>query len=177
MSLLTRILPVGPLAGLLMALILISACNPWPADPRNALAAAQERGTLRVGVAANPPWVELHDLRSPAGMESELIREFAAQQGLEVEWHAAGIEQQIEALKKVELDLLIGGFSAANPWKAEVGQTFVYFREQGQNGSLGRHVILTAPGENALLMALERHLFQRLDPEHYLPRLRETSQP
>lgn len=166
---------VGALAAVLV--LLLSGCDTWPADPRNSLAAAEERGALRVGVVANPPWVEMDTPQAPAGLESELVNEFASQLGLDVEWHSDGVEQQIEALKNFELDLMIGGFSAANPWKAEVGQTFIYFSEHTQSGSLGDHVMLTAPGENALLMALERYLFTRQDPDRYIPHLQEASQP
>lgn len=166
---------VGALAAVLV--LLLSGCDTWPADPRNSLAAAEERGALRVGVVANPPWVEMDAPQAPAGLESELVNEFASQLGLDVEWHSDGVEQQIEALKNFELDLMIGGFSAANPWKAEVGQTFIYFSEHTQSGSLGDHVMLTAPGENALLMALERYLFTRQDPDRYIPHLQEASQP
>lgn len=162
--------------------LLLSGCDTWPADPRNSLAAAEQRGALRVGVVANPPWVEissseLNSPDAPAGLESELVSQFASQMGLDIQWHSDGVEQQVEALKNFGLDLMIGGFSAANPWKAEVGQTFIYFSEHNQSGSLGDHVILTAPGENALLMALERFLFTRQDPERYIPHLQETSQP
>lgn len=168
----------APTLGVLAAVLvlLLSGCDTWPADPRKSLAAAEERGALRVGVVANPPWVEMDDPQAPAGLESELVKEFAAQLGLDVEWHSDGVEQQVDALKNFELDLMIGGFSAANPWNAEVGQTFIYFSEHNQSGSLGDHVILTAPGENALLMALERHLFTRRDPELYIPHLQEAMQ-
>lgn len=167
-------------AGVALAAVLVlllSGCDSWPADPRNSLAAAEQRGALRVGVVANPPWVETNSPEAPAGLESELVSEFASQLGLDVEWHSDGVEQQVDALKNFELDLLIGGFSAANPWKAEVGQTFIYFSEHKQSGSLGDHVMLTAPGENALLMALERYLFTRQDPDRYIPHLQEASQP
>lgn len=155
---------VVPLTCVLVVLLLLSGCE-WPADARDSLAAAQERGALRVGVIANPPWVELSDPTAPAGVEAELISGFAEQQGLQVQWHHGGVEQQVQALKNFELDILLGGFSAANPWNGEVGQTFIYLRED-QHAPLGDHVILTAPGENALLMAVERYLFSRPPSDH-----------
>lgn len=164
------------LLGVVSLLILTSACDPFPADPRDSLSAALERGALRVGVLANPPWVELSDPGTPAGLEVDLITDYAEQLGIDVDWHTAGVEQQIEALTHYQLDVVIGGFSAANPWHAEVGQTFTYFNEPSAGGARGKHVILTAPGENALLMSLERFLFSRQDPRLYLPALR-TSQP
>lgn len=159
-----------------LALLVLPGCERWPADPRDSLSAAEERGTLRVGVIANPPWVDLSDPAAPTGLEIDLVSAFAAQLGMEVEWQHAGVEQQVEAIRNLELDVLAGGFSAANPWKAEVGQTFVYFSEPHPDGALGDHVLLTAPGENALLMALERFLFTRQNPERYLARLREAPQ-
>lgn len=177
MLFLTRLSVVLPLACGLALLSLLAGCERWPEDPRSSLSAAEQRGSLRVGVIANPPWVEVSDPAAPAGLEVDLAREFAAQLGMEVEWQHRGVEQQVDALKNAELDLLIGGFSAANPWKAEVGQTFVYFKEHNQPGSLGDHVLLTAPGENALLMAVERFLFTRQQPERYRAHLREVQQP
>src|SRR5690554_6075008 len=95
-----------------LMLLLLTGCDQWPADPRHSLDSARERGTLRVGVLHAPPWVELTDQASPAGLEVELISEFAADLGLEVEWHIDGVEQQTEALKQAELDILLGGFSS-----------------------------------------------------------------
>lgn len=164
-------------ASALALLLVLSGCDRWPDDPRDSLAAAEQRGALRVGVVANPPWVEPNPPGAPGGMESELISEFADQLGLQVQWHHAGVEQQIEALKNFDLDLLIGGFSAAHPWQAEVGQTFPYFIDNRQDGARGKHLILSAPGENALLMELERFLFDHRDPQRFLPRLREASPP
>ncbi len=160
----------------LAVLVLMSGCDSFPADPRNSLTAALDRGSLRVGILANPPWVELSNPDAPAGMEVDLVAAYAEQLGIDIDWHTAGVEQQIEALTHYQLDLVIGGFSAAHPWRAETGQTFTYFHEPGMSGARGKHVILTAPGENALLMSLERFLFSRQDPERYLPALR-ASQP
>lgn len=170
LSLAVRLLSVMAL------LVPMSGCDRFPADPQTSLTAALERGSLRVGVLANPPWVDLSNPDTPAGMEVDLVADYAGQLGIDVDWHAAGVEQQIEALTHYQLDLVIGGFSAAHPWHAEVGQTFTYFHEPGMSGARGKHVILTAPGENALLMSLERFLFSRQDPERYRPALR-TSQP
>lgn len=172
--------PVSPFmsrAAALAVLLLLSGCERWPDDPRDSLAAAEQRGALRVGVVANPPWVKPDPPEAPGGIESALVRDFAEQVGLEVQWYHAGVEQQIDALKNFELDLLIGGFSAAHPWKAEVSQTFPYFIDKRQDGARGKHVILSAPGENALLTELERFLFANRDPQRFLPHLREAPQP
>ncbi|WP_185268968.1 transporter substrate-binding domain-containing protein [Halopseudomonas xiamenensis] len=175
MARLFRVLTAVPIAGLL--LFMLAGCEQWPADPRASLANIHERGTLRVGVVEHVPWVTLGDDTAPGGLEGQLVAEFAGQLGVDVDWHRDGVEQQIEALKNFELDLLIGGFSAANPWQAEVAQTFVYFSEHSQPGALADHVMLSTPGENALLMELERFLFTRQDPQRYRPHLHESRQP
>src|SRR5690606_31629618 len=136
----------------------------WPADPQRSLPAPRGRGPLRVGVVAHPRGVAVPDPAGPVGLESELVRASAERPALDIQWHHRGVEQLVESLRRHELDLLIGGFSATHPWRAEVGQTFIYFNERNQQGTLGEHVILTAPGENALLLTLERFLFTRQDP-------------
>lgn len=136
--------------------LVLQGCDQWPADPRNSLNSALERGTLRVGVIANPPWVELADPTAPTGVESDLVAQFAAEHDLVVDWRTGGVEEQIEALRAYELDLLIGGFTRSNPWKAEVGNSFPHHEDR---------VLLTPPGENALLMAVERFLFQQQENE------------
>ena len=161
----------------ILTLLLLTSCGPFPADPNNSLAAALERGALRVGVLANPPWVDLGNPQAPTGREVDLLTDYAVQLGVDVDWHSAGVEQQIEALSNYQLDLVIGGFSAAHPWQAQVGQTFSYFHEPGRSGARDQHVILTAPGENALLMSLEGFLFSRQDPDREPRQWQEAAQP
>lgn len=223
-------------------MLLLQGCDRWPADPRHSLDAAIERGTLKVGVVANPPWVSVINSGSPAGLESQLVTQFARELDMTVEWSTGGVEEQIEALKSFELDLLIGGFTASNPWKAEVGNTFPYYIEriligskgappttidgetvsilphsvlvpllrdrkaisdiretlddsphpvaaaQWRLGGLGlnsseiellkhKHVLLTPPGENALLMELEQFLFRHKDEQQLSARLWQETQP
>jgi len=228
--------------GLMLLILTLQGCDHWPADPRDSLTTAIERGTLKVGVVANPPWVKITDPEAPTGLESQLITEFARELGMTVDWRTGGVEEQIEALKSFELDLLIGGFTAANPWKAEVGNTFPYYTERVLIGSRGtppsaidgqtiailpdtnlapqlrkhnaiseihetladspnpvataqwrlsgmgfassslellkhKHVLLTPPGENALLMELERFLFRNRNQQQLATRLWQEAQP
>ncbi|SDS78226.1 extracellular solute-binding protein, family 3 [Halopseudomonas litoralis] len=225
-----------------LLMLLLQGCDRWPADPRDSLDAAIERGSLKVGVVANPPWVSGTNSDAPRGLESQLVTQFARELGMTVEWSTDGVEEQIEALKSFQLDLLIGGFTASNPWKTEVGNTFPYYVErvlvgskgtppttidgetvsilphtvlvpllrdhkaisdiretlenspypvaaaQWQLGGLGlnsseiellkhKHVLLTPPGENALLMELERFLFRNRDEQQLSARLWQEMQP
>lgn len=223
-------------------MLLLQGCDRWPADPRHSLDAAIDRGTLKVGVVANPPWVSVTHPDAPEGLESQLVTQFAQELDMTVEWSTGGVEEQIEALKSFQLDLLIGGFTASNPWKAEVGNTFPYYIEriligskgappttidgetvsilpntvlvpllrdhkaisdiretledsphpvaaaQWRLGGLGlnsseiellkhKHVLLTPPGENALLMELEQFLFRHKDEQQLSTRLWQETQP
>lgn len=223
-------------------MLLLQGCDRWPADPRDSLTTAIERGTLNVGVVANPPWVTVTDPDAPEGLESRLVTEFARELGMTINWRTSGVEDQIEALRSYDLDLLIGGFTASNPWKTEVGNTFPYYIERVLIGSRGtpptaidgqtvsilpgttlvpllrkhnaisdvretlddsphpvaapqwqlsglnlvsselelskhKHVLLTPPGENALLMELERFLFRNSDQQQLAMRLWQEAQP
>lgn len=225
-----------------LLMIMLQGCERWPDDPRDSLTTAIERGTLKVGVVANPPWVTISDPAAPGGLESRLVTEFAEQLGMTVDWRSGGVENQIEALRSYELDVLIGGFTAANPWKTEVGTTFPYYTERVLVGSEGspttaidgqtvsilpdthlapllrkhnaisdvresladsphsvaapqwqlsglglasseiellkhKHVLLTPPGENALLMELERFLFRHRDQQQLAERLWQEARP
>jgi polar amino acid transport system substrate-binding protein len=53
----------------------VAGCD-FPADPEGTLDRVSG-GTMRVGVIEDPPWVILEDGREPAGMEPELVRQFA----------------------------------------------------------------------------------------------------
>src|SRR5690606_13739315 len=103
-----------------LALTMMLTASQWPADPERSLAAARVRRGVRVGVLHTPPWVEVPDPAAPVGLESELVRAFDERQDLDIQWHHHGVEQLVESLRRHDLDLLIGGFSATHPLRAEV---------------------------------------------------------
>jgi hypothetical protein len=57
----------------------------------------------------------------------------------------------LEALKRFELDLVIGNLDAKTPWKKEIAFTRPYFTERVAGGSEREHVMAAPPGENAWL--------------------------
>jgi len=83
---------------------------------------------MRVGLIENPPWV-VRTSGEPAGVEVELIRNFASQLGTTAEWHWGGEQQQMEALQHYQLDLVIGGVTDRTPWSKYIGLTGSYFKE------------------------------------------------
>jgi polar amino acid transport system substrate-binding protein len=119
----------------------------FPRDAKGTLQRVRG-GTMRVGLVENPPWV-VRQGDEPAGIEPELVRQFAAELRATPEWHWGGEQAQMEALEKYELDLLLGGITRKTPWKSDVGLTSGYFEE---------HAFATAPGENGWIKKLDEFL-------------------
>jgi polar amino acid transport system substrate-binding protein len=113
-TLLVAILAVAGLAG----------CQ-FPRDPEGTLDRVRG-GTLRVGVIDNEPWVKLSEGREPAGVEPELVRQFANELDAEIEWVEGPESELVEAMRGYQLDLLIGGLTRSSPWQEEVALTRPY---------------------------------------------------
>ena len=105
----------------------IISCSNLPRDPKETLRRVQTQ-PMRVGLVEHPPWVIRAD-GEPRGAEVELVREFASALGTTPEWHWGGAQEQMEALEKYGLDLVIGGFTSRSTWKHYVGFTAPYFEE------------------------------------------------
>ena len=143
-------------------MLALAGCQ-LPADPDGTLERVRG-GELRAGASVHAPWVRLEGTR-PAGVEPRLVQGFARELGARVTWRVAGEEALVRALREGELDVVVGGITTRSPWKREAAPT----RPFATVGS-ERHVMLAAPGENALLVRLERYLRAR-EPE--VPRLLE----
>jgi polar amino acid transport system substrate-binding protein len=81
------------------------------------------------------------------------VSSFAASMGVRVEWYHGGADELLHRLARRELDVVAAGLAEDSPWRHEVGLT----RRYGEASGSGR-VLAVAPGENAMLVALERHL-------------------
>jgi polar amino acid transport system substrate-binding protein len=121
-----------------------------PADPKKTLEHVRG-GRIRVGVVENPPWA-VRKGDAAAGIEGELVQQLAKELGATPEWIWGGEQAHMEALERFELDLVIGGITKQTPWKKTVGMTDTYF---------GKHVLVTAPGENAWIKKLDEFLSSR----------------
>src|SRR5436189_5917812 len=122
-------------AAAFLLLNLITSCNNLPRDPNRTLSQLQSR-PLRVGVVENYPWVIKTD-DEPAGIEVNLVHDFATRQGATVEWIWGSEQQQLEALEHYQLDMVIGGFTDDSPWRKYVGFTSPYFEERYVVGTRG----------------------------------------
>jgi polar amino acid transport system substrate-binding protein len=156
----------------LLCLLIFGGCN-LPRDPEGTLNRATG-GTLRVGITEHEPWTRLSD-GEPAGVEVELVQEFAKSIDAEIDWVHGTEAELFEALEHFELDMMIGGVKEDTPWSKHVGLTGAYVtlpppRDELRNE---KHVMAVAPGENALLVQLEKRLLGR--EAEILERLDEES--
>ncbi|MFJ6158699.1 transporter substrate-binding domain-containing protein [Pseudarthrobacter sp. NPDC092184] len=156
------------MAGLLLAILMVlSGCgSSFPADPEGTLERVRG-GTLRVGASMNGDWVRITapgggrlSSNDVQGMEAELVKDFAARLGAEIEW-VAGTEQVLaDELKHGGLDLAIGGLDDKTPWVTHAGLTRPYAESRDGRGSLHKHVMLVPLGENAFLLELDKYLME-----------------
>lgn len=143
----------SPTTGLGLVLTAALACCDLPRDAGDTLAEIRASGVVRVGYSHNPPWVIDDRTDQPAGLEPALIRQWAAELGAEAEWLRGGETSLVEALADRTIHVLVGGHREGSPWTHRAAATQTYC-----SAADGAHVMLTAPGESALLLALDRFL-------------------
>jgi polar amino acid transport system substrate-binding protein len=127
--------PHRSLTALAVVLFLVSACG-LPRDPEGTLERVRD-GTLRVGITDHPPWTILGG-KDPAGVEVTLVEDLADRLGADIAWVSGSEAELFEALERRELDLVIGGFTADDPWSQKITLTQPYF--------IARTIIGIAPG-------------------------------
>ena len=148
-------------APLCAAVLLGTGCGiSIPTDPDGTLDRVRG-GVLRVGVTENPGFVELRGGGEPRGIEPELVREFAAALGADVEWVEGTERELVEGLREGELDAAAGGFRDDSPWQQKAGMTRPYGETVDEQGRTAKHVLLVPEGENAFLLELDAFLEDR----------------
>ena len=95
-----------------------------PRDPEKTLEEVTG-GVMRVGITGSEPWTILSG-PEPAGVEVELVKQFAKSLDARIEWIEGSEEEIFEALEVRELDLAIGGFTIQSPWAGKVTFTHPY---------------------------------------------------
>jgi len=145
-------------AAVVAGTLTLSACGGVPADTDGTLSRVQD-GELRVGVTHNPPWTTT-DGSEPSGTEVELVEQLAEQLGSEIAWTVSSEAALTESLHRGDLDLVIGGFTDDTPWVDKAAITAPYAEKRDRYGDLKKHVLLTRPGENQFLVAVETFLTQ-----------------
>jgi ABC-type amino acid transport substrate-binding protein len=142
------------LLAIAIASVILAGCN-LPRDPSGTLARVTN-GLLRVGISHDPPFV-LADRPEPQGREVDLIRQFAESRHARIEWVHVSHSALLRRLEEHEVDLVIGGHDADDPWKERLAFSLPY----RIGGTATRPALRTAalpPGENAWLLAFERHV-------------------
>ena len=136
-------------------LSLLAACE-LPRDPEKTSDRIASTHELRVGVSDSPPWTVSRG-GQPSGKEPDLVRGFAEQIGAHVAWRRGSESSLVRALEEHELDLVIGGFDKKTRWSAVAGLSQPFAKD----GEGKQHVLLAAPGENRLILTLDRFLAER----------------
>ncbi|GAA1491306.1 transporter substrate-binding domain-containing protein [Brachybacterium sacelli] len=151
--------PRSILLVLAMMLVLVTAgCQGhFPADSQGTLDRARD-GVLRVGISENDPFTEVAPDGSVSGSEVDLIREYAASIDAEVDWQPGGENALAASMKAGDLDVVIGGLASDAPWTSKIALTRPYTSTTGPEGKTVKIVMGVTPGENALLVDLERFL-------------------
>lgn len=148
-------------AALAAVLFGVTACSgPFPRDVDGSLERISG-GVLRVGISDNPPLARYDDAGRATGREVDLVTGFADSEGADIEWTPGSESELVMALKRGDLDIVIGGLLADSPWQKEVALSQHYATETTPDGDTEKHVMATTLGENALLVALETYLAHR----------------
>jgi polar amino acid transport system substrate-binding protein len=104
-------------------LAVLGGCD-IPVDPEGTLERVRG-GSMRVGIAENPPWTTLAG-NEPQGVEVELLEDLATELGAEIEWIGGSHAELLEALEARELDAVVGGLTTDDPWAEVVTFTQPY---------------------------------------------------
>jgi polar amino acid transport system substrate-binding protein len=140
---------------LVLSLLSLAGCG-LPRDSAGTLDRLQG-GEIRAGITANPPWTRIADPDAgPSGVEVRLLNEFARLQGAQVRWHEDSEQDLFKALEEGELDIAIGGLTDKSGYADRAGLSQPYATIGKDN-----HVWAIRPGENALLLEVDRFLQAR----------------
>ena len=122
-----------------------------PRDPHDTLYRIRG-GTIRVGASEHGPWVRF-DGDGPAGVEVQLLQDFARRQDAEIRWVEGSESELFQALKEGQLEVIIGGLDDSTPWAPEVALTQPFITVGDK-----RHVMAVRQGENRWLLELDKFL-------------------
>ena len=109
-----------------LASAVASGCSEFPRDAEDTLRELESGRPLVVGWSPAAPWVEGAAGGEPAGVEADIIRQWAASRGFRIRWVEAGEAQIVEGLNGNSLDVGIAGFTDQMPHGGMIGQTQPY---------------------------------------------------
>jgi ABC-type amino acid transport substrate-binding protein len=110
------------------AVLALPGCTDFPKDAESNLKEVEAGRPLRVGWSAAGPWVRASPGGEPAGIEPDILRQWAASRGFRIQWIEAGEAQLVEALNENSLDIALAGFTTSAPHGGMIGMTQPYLR-------------------------------------------------
>lgn len=137
---------------LVVCALLVTACDPYPKDPRKTLETIEREGVLWAGMSEHLPWTREVDGEA-VGIEPALVEELAGELGVEVRWSVMSEAELSEALQHGEIQIAVAGYTKKTPWSKHVGLSRPYV-EVGKE----KHVVAVQKGENRWLLRVERFL-------------------
>lgn len=132
---------------LIFLVFIYSSCQ-FPEDPENSWENARKHRLL-AGVVNHAPYASTGSA-SFSGSEVDLLKAFAAKNGLEIEFIKGSESKLIDQMNKYQLHLIIGGFTKHTEWKKKAALSLPYD---------DKHVILLPKGENRLIYEVESFLY------------------
>jgi hypothetical protein len=117
------------LYGLVLLACPITGCGDFPRDAQDTLQKAKAGEPLKVGYSAAEPWV-MEQGPEPGGIEPDLVRAWAREQGVRLQWVKGSEGQLVEALAQNEADIAVAGLLKATAHAASIGMTQPYLSVQ-----------------------------------------------
>ena len=127
----------------------LAACGPLPRDQHRGSEEARANQKLVVGVSAASPTLD------PAvqARERALVEEVARRLGVPVEWRTGDTHELLSRLEQWELPIVAAAVTPETPFKAHVGLSKPFWKDGPGHRD---YVLAVAPGENALLLLVDR---------------------
>lgn len=113
-------------SAILALFLTLAGCGDFPRDSEDTLERAKRGEPLTVGYSLAEPWVRA-GANGPGGLEADLVRAWAAETRVPLQWVEGGESQLVDGLHGGTLDLVVGGFTAKTPHGPKVGMTQPYF--------------------------------------------------
>ena len=133
---------------ILILAFIITSCD-FPKDAEGSWEKAVN-DKLKVGVTSHPPFALIEN-DSAGGTEIDLLRDFASENQLEIEFIEGSETELVKKLENYELHIVAGGFDKKTLWEKKAGLTHPYDQT---------HVFFIPKGENGLLEKLETFILQ-----------------
>ena len=144
---------VPPFVRMAILLVAMAAGCGLPRDADHTLDRVRNHD-LHVGVTENPPWVKL-DAEHVSGVEPSLVGALASELRARLSFRRGSESELLDALRRGELELVVGGFHGDSPWKARIALTKPYYTDTATGTT---RVVAVRAGENAWLVHVETFL-------------------